>query len=384
MTQTTERVIPFGDIKREYALIKEEIQEAVHRVLEGGWFILGQHLEELESRFAEFLGKNCHAVGVASGTDALELALMAMGVEQGDYVITVPNTAFPTTAAITACGATPLFADIDPTSLVMDPEALEAAIQRYQPHFGSKLKAIIPVHLYGQSADMKRICDIAKKYNLRVVEDACQAHGAKFEGVSVGLWGDFGAFSFYPSKNLGAYGDAGLVVTKNLLDAEKLKLLRNYGQKKRYEHLERGINSRLDEIQAAILNVKLKYLPDWNRRRRELAYLYDTAISHPLVRKPHFFNSDLHVYHLYVIRCSQREALQEHLQKQGIQTALHYPHPLHLQPAYRNLGYRLGDFPHAEQAAKEILSLPIFPQLEENEIHHIAQMINSFSMRDLC
>lgn len=371
-------MIAFGDLRREYMELSVEIDEAVRSVCRDGWFVLGRKVEEFEAAFAGYIGDGVHAVGVGSGTEAIHLALVASGVGIGDYVITVPNTAVPTVSAISLAGAIPLLVDIDPDSYTMDPSLLRDLAQKEKKRLGNRLKAIVPVHLYGQSAPMEPIAEIAKEFDLNVIEDACQATGALYHGRKVGSLGDYAAFSFYPSKNLGAYGDGGMVLTKDPDDARKLKMLRNYGQEKRYYHPIKGINSRLDELQAAILLVKLKYLDRWNSRRREIARIYSEKISTEQARKPKEMSYGRHIFHLYVIRHARRADLQTYLEQEGVQTMIHYPVPIHMQEAYRDLGYGHGSFPIAEKCADEVLSLPIFPQLRDEEVMRVAKLIDHF------
>ena len=371
-------MIPFGDLTREYRDISTELDQAIRGVCEKGWFILGEAGERFETAFAQYIGGDVHAVGVGSGTEALHLALVAAGVEYGDLVITVPNTAVPTVSAISFAGAIPLFVDVDPVSYNMDPAQLRDVVVRERRRSGKRVKAVIPVHLYGQSADMDPILEIAKEFELKVIEDACQAHGAEYKGRKVGSLGDYAAFSFYPSKNLGAYGDAGVILTQDPAEARKLKMLRNYGQEKRYFHKIKGFNSRLDELQAAILKVKLKYLDRWNSRRREIADFYTKNITDPFVIKPSEMPYGRHVFHLYVIRHPDRDGLQNYLKEKGVSTVIHYPVPVHLQEAYNDLGYPAGSFPVAEKFAKEIVSLPMFPQLTDDEVSTITEVINRY------
>ncbi|MBI2952725.1 MAG: DegT/DnrJ/EryC1/StrS family aminotransferase [Chloroflexi bacterium] len=363
-------MIPFGELKSQYAAIKSEIDEAIQTVLEGGWFVLGENVERLEMEFADYCGAK-YAVGVGSGTEALHLALLACGVQPGDEVITVPNTAVPTASAISFAGAIPSLADIDPASCNMDPNWLESAIT-------SKTRAIVPVHLYGQAADMGPILDIARRRNISVVEDAAQAHGTEYRGRRVGALGDAGCFSFYPSKNLGGYGDGGMVVTDDEEVARKVQLLRNYGQKVRYYHSIKGFNSRLDEMQAAILRVKLRYLDGWNEARRERAALYDRLLADTSVRTPTELGYGRHVYHLYAIRSQRRDELQRYLEASGVGTVIHYPVPIHLQEAYRDLGYSAGAYPVAERHAREVLSLPMYPELPLESVERVAEVIRGF------
>ena len=372
------KMIPFGDLSREYSELSGEMQHVIGEVCQNGWFILGKKVEEFESAFARYIDDDIYAIGVGSGTEALHLSLVAAGIESGDYVITVPNTAVPTVSAISFAGAKPLFVDVDPNSFNMDPIQLSRTIIKEKKRLGKRLKAIIPVHLYGQSADMDPILDIAKEFDLKVIEDACQAHGAEYKGRKVGSLGDYAAFSFYPSKNLGAYGDGGIILTKDPAEAKKLKMLRNYGQERRYYHKIQGFNSRLDELQAAILLVKIKYLDKWNSRRREIANMYSQRIENPLVTKPSQMPYGKHVYHLYVIRHPDRDDLKAYLGEQGVTIMIHYPVPIHFQEAYKDLNYTSGSFPVAERLSKEILSLPIFPQLKDEEIDRIIEVVNRY------
>ncbi len=371
-------MIVFGDLRREYEELSAEIDAAIRGVCRNGWFVLGKKVEEFEAAFAGYIGGGVSAVGVGSGTEALHLSLVAAGVGNGDRVITVPNTAVPTVSAISLAGAIPLLVDIDPGSYCMDPVQLSEVVKKEKRRLGRRLKAIVPVHLYGQSASMEPILEIAKEFELKVIEDACQAHGAMYRGRKVGSFGDYAAFSFYPSKNLGAYGDGGMVLTKDPGEARKLKMLRNYGQGKRYYHATKGFNSRLDELQAAILLAKMKYLDVWNARRREIASFYTDHIRSPLIAKPREMAYGMHVFHLYVVRHPRRADLQTFLEKEGVQTMIHYPIPIHLQEAYADLGHGAGSFPAAERCAAEILSLPIYPQLRDDEVRQIVERIDRF------
>lgn len=369
-------MIPFFDLKSQYRSIAAELKSQVDATLESGWFVLGERLKRFEEEFAAYLGAR-YAVGVGSGTDALTLALRAAGVQDNDEVVTVPNTAIPTVSAIRDANAVPLFVDIDPESFTMDPALLEELLKKRAKE-GKSVKAIVPVHLYGQAADMDPIMDLAKEYGLVVIEDACQAHGAKYKDKTVGTIGSVGAFSFYPSKNLGAYGDGGMVVCDDEEIFEKLKLLRNYGQSDRYHSVIEGTNSRLDELQAAVLSVKLKYLDEWTKRRRELAALYDKLLDREKVQIPVEADYSRGVYHLYVIRHPRRDSLQKYLSEKGVSTLIHYPIPLHLQEAYLRLGHAPGAFPIAELAAGVILSLPIYPELSEAQVEEVASLVNAF------
>ena len=359
--------IPFLDLAATYDRFRGEIDAAVLGVLTRGRYILGEEGEAFEREFAAFQGVP-HAVGVASGTDALHLALVALGVGPGDRVATVPNVSAPTASAIVSAGAEPVFVDVTEDG-GMDPAALRAAL-------GRGLRAVVPVHLYGRPADIEAIVAIARERGLAVVEDAAQAHGSLVGGRSVGAWGDAGAFSFYPTKNLGAVGDAGLVATRDASLAARLRRLRNYGEESRYRNVEHGTNSRLDEIQAAVLRVKLRRLAAWNARRRELAALYGELLAGlPLVLPA---DHPGHVYHLYVVRTPRRDALRARLAAQGIGSDVHYATPLHLQPAFRELGYRAGDFPVAERLAREVLSLPLHPLLSDPEAREVARAVRGF------
>ena len=362
--------IPFVDLKRQFDLIKNEVTTKINEVLRNTHFILGEEVEKFEEEFANYCGVK-YGVGVASGSDALTLSLKVLGIGKEDEVITAPNTFIATVDAISRNGATPVFVDIDPETCNIDVAEIEEKIT-------DKTKAIIPVHLYGQPADMDEIIKIAKKYDLKIIEDACQAHGAEYKGKKVGSLSDVGCFSFYPAKNLGAYGDGGMVVTNNEQIAERIKMLRNYGQSKKYYHDFIGYNSRLDEIQAAVLRVKLRYLDEWNDKRREHAKLYNDLLENVSgIETPTEKEFVKHVYHLYVIRCKNRNELQNYLSSKGVSTGIHYPIPVHLQKAYKHLEYKEGDFPITEKYAKEILSLPMFPELTDEEIEVVVGLIRS-------
>lgn len=359
--------IPFNDLSRQYKSIQKQLNRALNNVLKSGWFILGENVEIFEEDFADYVGKK-YGIGVATGTDALFLSLLACGIKRGDEVITVSNTAIPTIVAISATGAIPVLVDINPFFTI--------DINKIEKKITDRTKAIIPVHLYGQSCQMDSILNIAKKNNLYVIEDCAQAHGSVYKRKQV-PFGDIGCFSFYPTKNLGAYGDGGMIVTNNAGLAQKLKLLRNYGETKKFTHIIKGYNSRLDEIQAAILRIKLKYLENWNRKRRNIAQLYNQLLR-GIVLTPQEDIDARHVYHLYVIKTEKRNELQEYLFSKNIGTNIHYPIPVHLQKGYADLGYKKGEFPMSEKTAKEILSLPIFPELRENEILYICNSIRKF------
>ena len=357
-------MVPFADLPAQYRALKPEIDAAVGRVLENAQFILGPAVAAFERDFAAF----CHtsdAIGVNSGTSALHLALLAAGVTPGDEVITVPFTFVATVAAIEYAGARPVLVDVEPEFLTMDPAKLEAAIT-------PRTKAIIPVHLFGQPADMDPILAIARKHGLVVIEDACQSHGADYKGRRCGSMGQLGCFSFYPGKNLGAYGEGGAVVTSDPELAKKIRLLRAWGEETRYEHKYRGFNYRMDGVQGAILGVKLRYLEAWTEARRRNAAEYGRQLADTAARLPRERRDIRHVYHLYVVRLQQRDAWRDRLTEAGVQTGVHYPIPVHLQPAYRDLGYSAGDFPVCEQASREVLSLPMFPELTAAQIGEVA------------
>lgn len=363
--------VPYLDLKAQYYSIRAEISGALSAVLDRTAFAGGPFVEQFERRFASFCGCKS-AVGVSSGTSALWLALRALGIERGDEVITTPNTFIATAEAISSCGATPVFVDIDEQTYTMDPTLLEAAIT-------PRTKAVIPVHLYGQPVDMVPVLDIARRHGLYVVEDACQAHGAEYKGHRAGSLGHAGCFSFYPGKNLGAYGDAGAVVTNDLDLADTVRLLRDHGQREKYHHLKVGWNARMDGFQGAILNVKLKYLAQWNeaRRRHALSYrrfLTDTAA----IALPVEADYAKHVYHIYAVRTRDRDALLKELAREGIGCGIHYPIPVHLQKAYECLGYPKGSFPIVERCANEIISLPMFPELTVPQIEKVARAVLSF------
>lgn len=372
--------------------------------MDSGYFILGKQVRRFEKKFADYIGtKFC--VGCASGTEAIALSLMALEVGRGDCVVTVPNTAVPTVSAISMVDARPLFVDIDDDTYNMDPNRLEDLIKTVTKGSTLKIKAIIPVHLYGQPCDINSIMEVAHRFDIPVIEDACQAHGAvclthgqaietlklkkdtSNTGLTgqekrVGSFGSTGCFSFYPTKNLGCYGDGGAITTNSKRIYEKLLMLRNYGQKDRYHHDIKGINSRLDEIQAAVLTVKIDYLDAWNKRRNEISQLYNRLINDyglsPNVNTPYVQHNVYHIYHLYVIRAKERDRLQDYLAKNGVQTLFHYPIPIHLQKAYVDLGYRKGDFPITEKNAKQIVSLPIYWSLEDKQVEYVCTTIKGF------
>jgi dTDP-4-amino-4,6-dideoxygalactose transaminase len=382
MSQSHPILVPQSDPKAGYLAHRSEIDAAIKRVLESGWYILGREVAAFEQAFAAYVGVS-HAIGVGSGTDALELSLRACGVGPGDIVFTVSHTAVATVAAIELVGATPVFVDIDPATYTMDPNSLEIAMAR--PSAG-KPKAVIPVHLYGQPADMPAITELAHRYSLYVIEDCAQSHGATLAGRMTGGWGDIAAFSFYPTKNLGAFGDGGMVVTNDASLAERVRLLRQYGWRRRYVSDVPGGNSRLDELQAAILRVKLSYLDSENSRRRDLEGLYDTLLNGAGLSLPTTRSGALHVYHQYVVRSSQRDMLAAHLKQEGIGTIIHYPVPIHQQPAYLGRLPEVVALPHTERAASEILSMPMYPQLTEAQVRRVCEVVVQFcqQQKELC
>jgi dTDP-4-amino-4,6-dideoxygalactose transaminase len=360
-------MIPFVDLKSQYNSIKDEINTAVLSVLDSTQFILGDEVSALEQEFAAYCSAE-HGVALNTGTSALHLALLAAGIGAGDEVITVPFTFVATVSAIAYTGATPVFVDIDPVSYTMDVNQIEKAIT-------AKTKAIMPVHLYGQPADMDPILEIANRHGLKVIEDAAQAHRSEYKGRRVGSIGDIGCFSFYPGKNLGAYGEGGMAVTNNPEYAQKMRMLRDWGQDGRYNHVMKGYNYRMDGIQGAILRVKLRYLDQWTDARRTHAAQYDALLADSGLKTPVAMPYGHHVYHVYVLRVPQREALQQKLNEQGIQTGIHYPIPVHLQKAFADLGHHKGDFPESELVAAEVLSLPMYPELSEAQINVIATAV---------
>ena len=367
--------IPLVDLKAEYDSIKAEIDSAIQRVLQQGQFILGPEVKAFEEEMAAYCGTR-FAVGVASGTDALHLALLACGIRSGDEVITTPFTFIATAESIAKCGALPVFVDIEPRTYNMDPTQIE-------PKITSKTKAIVPVHLYGQPAAMESILELAAKHNLRVVEDCAQALGAEHKGRKVGSLGDAGCLSFFPAKNLGAYGDGGMVVTNDPEIAGTVEILRKHGSKASYYYIMPGFNSRLDALQAAILGVKLKHLDRWNEQRRGKASLYTRLLDQiDGIEPPYVEEHDKSSCNYYTIRLVDsrldRNKLREHLESRGIQTAVYYSLSLHLQEVYKHLGYKPGDFPESEQAQEQVLSLPMYPELSEMQIEEIVEALSEY------
>ena len=370
LSESTITRVPLIDLKRQYHSIKEEIDSAIQDVLENQSFILGPQVKEFEKLFASYCNTN-HAIGVSSGTDALLLALKSLGIGNGDEVITSPFTFFATVGSICNTGATPIFADIDPESYNIRPDLIEKRINK-------NTKAIIPVHLYGQCADMDPILEIAKKHNIKVIEDAAQSIGAEYKDRKSGSMGDLGCFSFFPSKNLGGFGDGGMVTCNSDELAEKINMLRIHGGKPKNYYSIIGINGRLDTIQASILIKKLRHIDLWNEDRRQKASYYTKQIEGLDLIPPKTINVNKHVFHLYVIRLKERDRLVEHLKASNIGCAVHYPIPQHLQKCLEHLGYKEGDMPEAERAAKEILAIPIFPEITKEEQDYIISTINGF------
>jgi dTDP-4-amino-4,6-dideoxygalactose transaminase len=363
-------MIPLVDVGAQLRSIRGEIDAAVGRVLDGGSFILGEEVERFEEEFAAYCAAH-HAVGLDSGVSALEMGMRALGIGPGDEVIVPVNSFIASSSAVSFTGATPVFVDVDPLTYNIDPHQVEKCIT-------PRTKAIMIVHLYGQPADIDDVSSIAENNDLFVIEDAAQAHGARYRGRPVGSFGHVAAFSFYPAKNLGAFGDAGAVVTNDAEVADAVRLMRNYGQSEKHRHEHLGWNRRLDTIQAAVLRVKLRHLDRWNARRQDLAGLYDHLLEGQRVTTPSTKPHRDHVYHLYVIQVEDRDALRAFLRERGIDTGIHYPVPIHLQPAYAHLGCEAGTFPVAEAGAGRILSLPMFPELSDEQVEHIADGIEAF------
>ncbi|MGO7864080.1 DegT/DnrJ/EryC1/StrS family aminotransferase [Rhizobium ruizarguesonis] len=363
-------MIPFLDLKAQYQSIKSEIDAAVLGVLASGQYILGEEVARLEQEFADYCNVK-HAIAVNTGTSALHLSLLAAGVGPGDEVITVPFTFVATVSAICYAGARPVFVDVEPVTLTMDPSQLEAKIT-------PRTKAIVPVHLYGQMADMDAIKAVADHHGIAVIEDACQAHGAQYKGARAGSIGTSGCFSFYPGKNLGACGEGGMVVTNSDDQAKTMRMLRDWGQEQRYHHLLKGFNYRMDAIQGAILRIKLRHLEAWTEARRAHGRRYSLLLGGSAnLRTPVEITDRRHVYHVYAIRSRDRDQLQRVLSEEGIQSGLHYPIPVHLQKAHADLGYKAGDFPISEAAAREVLSLPIYPEMPAWHVDQVAAALEN-------
>ncbi|MEH7522584.1 DegT/DnrJ/EryC1/StrS family aminotransferase [Bacillus sp. JJ1503] len=365
--------IPMLDLSEQYQELKEEMLTALDQVMSSSRFILGDNVKKLEADVAEFSNVS-HGIGCANGSDAIHIALQAAGIKSGDEVITTPFTFFATGGSIVRAGATPVYVDIDPVTFNIDPAKVEQAITE-------KTKAIIPVHLYGQMADMEELRKIADKHNLAIIEDAAQAIGAKQNGKTVGELGTAATYSFFPTKNLGAYGDAGMIVTNDDQVAENCRVIRVHGSKPKYYHHVLGYNSRLDELQAAVLNVKFPHLNKWSELRREKAAVYTQLLNEQLgdlVKTPVVKEGNYHVFHQYTIRVEKRDELQAFLKEQGVQTMIYYPLPLHVQPVFKDLGYQEGDLPESEKAAKEALSLPMFPELKQEQQEYVVAKIKEF------
>ncbi len=360
-------MIPLVNLPLQHQEIEDELADVVQRIVRSGNYILGPYNEAFQNSFSAYCGA-AHAVAVSSGTAALHLALLAAGISPGDEVITVPMTFVATVAAIQYVGAVAKLVDIDPDTWTMDCRLLELAIT-------PRSKAVVPVHLHGRLADMQSIAAIARAHNLVVIEDAAQAHGAERDGRRAGTFGDLGCFSFYPAKNLGACGEGGAVVTDNAEYAERVRLMRHWGQKDRYLHLLKGFNYRMDEIQAAVLSIKLRYVDTWTKARRQLAEDYHRKIDNTGIATPARCAGLDHVYHVYAVRVAQRPVVSSYLAAEGVQTGIHYPVPVHLQPAYADLGYSEGDFPVAEQLAKETLSLPLFPGMSCKQVREVSEAL---------
>lgn len=365
-------IVPFVDLKTQYQSIAGEIDQAMAAVVVNADFVLGKDVGLFEQEFADYCEASC-AVGLDSGLSALELTLRAYGIGEGDEVITVSHTFIATVSSISCTGARPVLVDIDRDTYNIDILQIENAIT-------SRTKAIIPVHLYGQPAEMDKILEIARDRNLLVIEDACQAHGALYRGHRVGALGDAGCFSFYPGKNLGAFGDGGMFVTNDAAIAERVRMLRNYGQSEKYHHVFKAYNRRLDTLQAAVLRVKLRYLEEWNASRQRAARLYDELLKDVNgVTTPRLVPDSSHVYHLYVIQHPQRDALMSYLREHGVSPNLHYPLPVHLQPCYADLGLQRGSLPVTEHVASTVLSLPMYPEITAEQIQHVCNHIESFA-----
>jgi len=369
--------IPLLDLKAQYASIKSKVNNALMRVVESQYFVLSEEVASLEKEVCDYCGVS-RAAGVASGTDALILAMKALGIKEGDLVITTPFTFFATGEAISILGARPVLADIDPKTYNLDPAKTDEIIEDMDIETRLKVKAVIPVHLYGQCADMDAFAAIGEEYGVKIIEDSAQAMGATYKGKKAGSFGSAGAFSFFPSKNLGAFGDGGMVLSNDEKVIERIMELRVHGSRQMYIHEEVGYNSRLDSLQAAILRIKLNELDAWLDRRRIIADKYNAAFSGLDLVTPYVAEDNRHTYHQYTIAYKERDALLRYLGKKGIASRVYYPVPLHLQPCYKNLGYSIGSFPLAEKAAEEVLSLPIYAELTDEKIEYIIKTVTDF------
>ncbi len=361
--------VPFVDLRAQYLSIREEINRAIERVFDTTAFVLGREVEAFEAAFAEYIGAG-YCIGVNSGTAAIQLAVMACGLGPGDEVIVPANSFFATAEGVSTAGASPVFVDADPVSYTIDVSKVEAAIT-------SRTRAMMPVHLYGQAADLDPIFAIAARHNLTVIEDAAQAHGSEYKGRRVGALGRAGCFSFYPGKNLGAYGEGGAVVTNDADVARRARLLRDHGSERKYYHETIGYNFRLEGIQGAVLGVKLRHLDRWNQLRREHAARYTQLLEDSGLKLPREMPYARHIYHLYVVQSEGRDRLRERLKESGVQTGIHYPIPIHLQQAYASLGHQVGDFPEAERQAQCVLSLPMFPELSGEHIMRVVESLRN-------
>ena len=361
------RSVPFLDLMAQVEPIRHDIEEALSRVVREDSFVLGDAVHEFEDKFAHYCGVR-HCVGVGSGTDALSIILDSLEIGGGDEVITVPNSFIATALAISDVGATPVFCDVDPSTRNIDAVQAESKIT-------DRTRAIIVVHLYGLPVDMDKISELAKRHGIHVIEDACQAHGATFQGERVGSLADAAAFSFYPAKNLGAFGEGGAITTNSETIARKASMIRNVGQDRKYSHVRKGRNSRLDTLQASVLTIKLAHLDKWNLGRLRVAQMYDRLLLNSPIKVPDTLGDRTSANHLYAVELEDRDEVKEELGRRGVNTLVHYPTPIHLQPAYVELGHRNGDFPHAERSASRTLSLPIYPELGDGDIRYIANSL---------
>jgi dTDP-4-amino-4,6-dideoxygalactose transaminase len=369
------RTIPFSDLKKQLAAIRPEMDAAIKGVLDRCDFIQGEEVKAFEAGFARYAQAK-HCIGVANGTDAIVIALRAMGLKQGERVITVSNTFIATTEAISLAGGIPVFVDALADTLLMDPSALDRTAGELRKN-GTPARIVIPVHLYGQAANMTLIGEVAKRHQLQILEDCAQAHGARWNDVPVGSFGSFATWSFYPGKNLGAYGDGGAITANDDTLAKRARMFANHGRTKKYEHEMEGVNSRLDTIQAAVLNVKLRHLERWTEHRRAVARTYQELLAPLRAVKPVGCDPKAHhVYHLFVVRCPDRERVMERMKERGVHTGVHYPIPLHLQPAYRSMGLGRGSFPVSEAACEEILSLPIDSELTPDDLRYVVDALS--------